>query len=78
MEETSNTVLGLVPSGGYMIPLTRVITLTRHISNPTEKLQDHVIEEQALPRLAKASESPHNDVHVQRAAWLLAGGDGTA
>lgn len=78
MEDASNMVLGLVPSRGYTIPPTWVITPTRHISNPTGKLQGHVIEEQEVPQWAKASESPHNEVHIQRAAWLLAGGNGNA
>lgn len=78
MEDASNMVLGLLPSRGYTIPLTQVITPTRHISNLTEKLQGHVIEEHEVLQLAKASKSPHNDVHIQRAAWLLAGGNGIA
>lgn len=55
MEDTSNMVLSLVPSRGYTILLTQVITPARHISNPTEKLQGHMIEEQEIQQLAKTS-----------------------
>lgn len=48
MEDTSDMVLGFVPSSGYTVLLTRVITPARHISNPTEKLQGHMIEEQEV------------------------------
>lgn len=45
MEDTSNMLLGLVPSRGYTVLLTQVIAQARHISNPTEELQGHMIEE---------------------------------
>lgn len=48
MEYTSNMVLGLVASRGNTILLTQVITPARHISNPTEKLQGPMIEEQEV------------------------------
>jgi hypothetical protein len=55
MEDTPNMVPGLVPSKGYTVLLTQVITPARHISNPTEKLQGHMIEEREVQQLAKTS-----------------------